>query len=121
MPVLPVRAIIALIAVIPRLLLAIRLLAVLLLRPILTLVAIAFLATRLITLLLLGLLLLRRIIVAALVVIAVAIVIIAVIIDILAARPALLVELRAAFAEHAEIMIGELQPIFGLHPVTGEL
>ena len=97
------------------------LLAILLLRPILALVAIAFLlAARLLALLGL-LLLLRLVVVAALVVIAVAVVVIAVVVDILATRAALLVELRAAFAQHAEIMVGELQPIFGLHPVAGEL
>jgi hypothetical protein len=72
-------------------------------------------------LLLLRLLLLGLVIVAAILVIAFAVVVIAVVIDILAARTALLVEFRPTFAQHAEIMVGELQPIFGLHSVTGKL
>ena len=52
--------------------------------------------------------------------IAIAIVVI-VVIDILAPRAALFVEPRAAFAEHAEIMVGELEIIFGLNAVTRKL
>ncbi len=38
-----------------------------------------------------------------------------------AAARALLVEARARFAQHAEIMVGKLEVIFGLHPVAGKL
>jgi hypothetical protein len=119
--------ILALIAVATLLLLLPILLGPVLLLPILTLVAIAFLLpARLVALLLLGLLLRGLllqglIVVAALVVIAFAVIIITVVVDSLAARAALLVELGAAFTEHAEIMIGELQPIFGLHAVASLL
>ncbi len=115
-PILPLVAVATLLLL---LLGPILLLTVLLLRPILAFVAIAFLLAA--RLLLLLLLLQRLVVVAALVVIAFAVVVIAVVVDSLATRAALLVELRAAFAEHAEIMIGELQPIFGLDPVASLL
>jgi len=38
-----------------------------------------------------------------------------------AALPALLLEARPALVENAEIMVGELQIEFGLHPVAGQL
>lgn len=39
----------------------------------------------------------------------------------LAALLVLIVEPRPIFAEHPEVMIRELQEIFGLHPIAGEL
>jgi hypothetical protein len=44
-----------------------------------------------------------------------------VIVEVLAALAALVLEARAAFAQHAEIMVCELQIIFGLDPVAREL
>jgi hypothetical protein len=49
----------------------------------------------------------------------VALVLVAVVIAV--APLVLVLEARAALAQHAEIMIGELQIIFGLHAVAGEL
>ena len=108
--------VLALIAIVARLLL---------LLAVLTFITIAFLlATRLFALrllLLLGLLgLLRGLIAVVVAVIAFAILVV-IIVDALAAGAALLVVFGAAFAEYAEIMVCELQPIFGLDAVTGEL
>jgi hypothetical protein len=44
-----------------------------------------------------------------------------ILVDIFAPRAALFVEAGAAFAQHAEIMVRELQIIFGLDTVAGEL
>ena len=100
------------------------LLAILSIRTILLLVTARLLALILLLLLLLGLLgLLRLIVVAvhlAVEAFALAIVVI-VVIDVLTPRAALFVEPRAAFAEHAEIMVGELEIIFGLNAVTRKL
>ncbi len=105
-----------------RLLLAI--LSIRTIRTILLLVTARLLALILLLLLLLGLLgLLRLIVVAvhlAVEAFALAIVVI-VVIDVLTPRAALFVEPRAAFAEHAEIMVGELEIIFGLNAVTRKL
>jgi len=49
------------------------------------------------------------------------IVVTVVVIDILAALTPLIFEARAALAQHAEIVIGELQIIFGLYAVAGKL
>ena len=97
------------------------LLAILSIRTILLLVTARLLALILLLLLLLGLL--RLIVVAvhlAVEAFALAIVVI-VVIDVLTPRAALFVEPRAAFAEHAEIMVGELEIIFGLNAVTRKL
>ena len=102
-----------------RLLLAI--LSIRTIRTILLLVTARLLALILLLLLLLGLL--RLIVVAvhlAVEAFALAIVVI-VVIDVLTPRAALFVEPRAAFAEHAEIMVGELEIIFGLNAVTRKL
>ena len=100
------------------------LLAILSIRTILLLVTARLLALILLLLLLLGLLgLLRLIVVAvhlAVEAFALAIVVI-VVIDVLTPRAALFVEPRATFAEHTEIMVGELEIIFGLNAVTRKL
>ena len=97
------------------------LLAILSIRTILLLVTARLLALIFLLLLLLGLM--RLIVVAvhlAVEAFALAIVVI-VVIDVLTPRAALFVEPRAAFAEHAEIMVGELEIIFGLNAVTRKL
>ena len=97
------------------------LLAILSIRTILLLVTARLLALVFLLLLLLGLM--RLIVVAvhlAVEAFALAIVVI-VVIDVLTPRAALFVEPRAAFAEHAEIMVGELEIIFGLNAVTRKL
>ncbi len=88
---------------------------------ILLLVTARLLALILLLLLLLGLL--RLIVVAVhLAVEAFALTIVVIIvIDVLTSRAALFVEARATFAEHAEIMVGELEIIFGLNAVTRKL
>ena len=88
---------------------------------ILLLVTARLLALILLLLLLLGLL--RLIVVAVhLAVEAFALTIVVIIvIDVLTSRAALFVEPRATFAEHAEIMVGELEIIFGLNAVTRKL
>ncbi len=97
------------------------LLAILSIRTILLLVTARLLALILLLLLLLGLL--RLIVVAVhLAVEAFALTIVVIIvIDVLTSRAALFVEARATFAEHAEIMVGELEIIFGLNAVTRKL
>ena len=120
--ILALGTIVALVAVgawLLRLLLAI--LSIRTIRTILLLVTARLLALILLLLLLLGLL--RLIVVAvhlAVEAFALAIVVI-VVIDVLTPRAALFVEPRAAFAEHAEIMVGELEIIFGLNAVTRKL
>ena len=100
------------------------LLAILSIRTILLLVTARLLALIFLLLLLLGLMRLMRLIVVAVHLaveaFALAIVVI-VVIDVLTPRAALFVEPRAAFAEHAEIMVGELEIIFGLNAVTRKL
>ena len=116
--VLPLGAILLLpILLLPVLLLAVLLLAV---RAFVTIALL--LATRLFVLLLPGLLLglLRGLIAIVVAVIAFAIVVV-IIVDAFTAGAALLVIFGAAFAQHPEIMVRELQPIFGLDAVTGEL
>ena len=100
------------------------LLAILSIRTILLLVTARLLALIFLLLLLLGLLGLLRLIVVAvhLAVEAFALtIVVIVVIDVLTPRAALFVEPRATFAEQTEIMVGELEIIFGLNAVTRKL
>ena len=105
-------------------------LAARLLLTVLSVPAIILLAARLLAILLLPINLLAvrlAVLLLALIIVAVRIAVIAVvvaviiIVDILAARPALLVETGTAFAQHTEIMVSELEIIFGLNAIPRKL
>ena len=65
---------------------------------------------------------LRPVVVGPLFVVAVELIVVAIVlIELVAALRTLFFETGPAFAKHAEIMVGELQIIFGLHAVAGEL